>query len=67
MAKMQITIHEDGDFDIDLQEGFTGQSCVEKANIIALSLGNGISSEEKKKDEYYQMEPEEDIKVLLSK
>ncbi len=67
MAKMQITIHEDGNFDIDLQEGFTGQSCVEKANIIAVSLGNGIATQEKKKDEYYQMEPESDIKVLLGK
>lgn len=67
MAKMQITIHEDGNFDIDLQEGFTGQSCVEKANIIAVSLGNGIGTEEKKKDEYYQTEPAEDIKVLLNR
>ena len=67
MAKMQITIHEDGNFDIDLQEGFTGQSCVEKANIIAVSLGNGTPSQEKKKDEYYQMESESDIKVLLGK
>lgn len=67
MAKMQITIHEDGNFDIDLQDGFKGQSCVEKANIIAVSLGNGISTEEKKKDEYYEMESTEDIKVLLSR
>ena len=50
MAKMQITIHEDGNFDIDLQEGFAGQSCVEKANIIAVSLGkrNSISGKEKR-------------------
>ena len=67
MAKMQITIHEDGDFDIDLQEGFTGQSCVEKANIIAVSLGNGIAGQEKKKDSYYEMDPAEDIKVLLNR
>lgn len=67
MAKMQIIIHEDGNFDIDLQDGFSGKSCVEKADIIALSIGNGVPSKEKKKDSYYEMEPAEKIKVLLNK
>ena len=31
MKKMQITINADGTSDIDLQEGFSGMSCVEKS------------------------------------
>lgn len=52
MKKMVITIEEDGTADIDLQEGFSGMSCVEKSKEIELILG-GTQVEQKQKPEMY--------------
>lgn len=52
MKRMKITIFEDGNTDIDLQEGFSGMSCVEKSKQIELII-NGEQKEQKVKPEYY--------------
>lgn len=66
MKKMQIIIHEDGTFDVDLQDGFSGKTCVEKANIIAVALGGELDSSDKK-ESYYMEDPMDDVKVLINK
>lgn len=53
MKRMVITIEEDGTADIDLQEGFSGMSCVEKSKEIELILG-GTQVEQKQKPEMYE-------------
>ena len=53
MKKMVITINADGTSDIDLQEGFSGMSCVEKSREIELILG-GEQVEQKTKPEMYE-------------
>lgn len=53
MKRMTITIEEDGTADIDLQEGFSGMSCVEKSKEIELILG-GTQVEQKQKPEMYE-------------
>ena len=39
MKQMDITINMDGTTDIDLKEGFSGMSCVEKSKQIELIIG----------------------------
>lgn len=53
MKRMVITIEEDGTADIDLQEGFSGMSCVEKSKEIEVLLG-GVQVEQKEKPEMYE-------------
>ena len=53
MKKMVITINADGTSDIDLQEGFSGMSCVEKSKEIEVILG-GEKVEQKQKPEMYE-------------
>lgn len=55
MKKVKIVINEDGTTDIDLLEGFSGMSCVEKSKEIELLLG-GEQIEQKEKPEYYEAE-----------
>lgn len=55
MKKMDITINADGTTDIDLKEGFSGMSCVEKSKQIELIIG-GTPIERKEKSEYYEPE-----------
>ena len=52
MKRMTITIAEDGTADIDLLEGFSGMSCVEKSREIELILG-GQQIEQQAKPEMY--------------
>ena len=56
-----ITINEDGSTEIDLQEGFSGMSCVEKSKEIELIIG-GQQVEQKEKPEYYEADASVDLK-----
>ncbi len=53
MKRMVVTVNADGTSDIDLQEGFSGMSCVEKSREIELILG-GEQLEQKAKPEMYE-------------
>ena len=53
MRRMQITINADGTSDIDLQEGFSGMSCIEKSKEIEVILG-GEKVEQKQKPEMFE-------------
>lgn len=53
MKKVIITIAEDGTSEIDLVEGFSGMSCIEKSKEIELILG-GNQVEQKQKPEMYE-------------
>lgn len=53
MKRMTITISEDGMADIDLKEGFSGMSCIEKSKEIELILG-GEQVEQKQKPEMFE-------------
>lgn len=53
MKRMQITINADGTSDIDLQEGFSGMSCIEKSKEIEVILG-GEKVEQKQKPEMFE-------------
>lgn len=53
MKKVIITIAEDGTSEIDLIEGFSGMSCIEKSKEIELILG-GDQLEQKQKPEMYE-------------
>lgn len=53
MKKVIITIAEDGTSEIDLIEGFSGMSCIEKSKEIELILG-GDQVEQKQKPEMYE-------------
>lgn len=55
MKKVKIIINEDGTTEIDLIEGYSGMSCVEKSREIELLLG-GKEIERKEKPEYYDAE-----------
>lgn len=52
MKRMKITIEQDGNYDLDLGEGFSGVSCIEKSKEIELILG-GTETDAKTKDSYY--------------
>lgn len=48
-----ISINEDGTVEVDLQEGFSGMSCVEKSKEIQLLIG-GEQIEQKEKPEMFE-------------
>lgn len=60
MKKMAITINTDGTTDIDLQEGFSGMSCVEKSKQIELIIGGSLV-EQKEKPSFY--EPDNPVNI----
>ena len=62
MKQMDITINMDGITDIDLKEGFSGMSCVEKSKQIELIIG-GTQVEQKEKPEYYEPDTSVDIGI----
>ena len=53
MKKATITINEDGSTEIDLKEGFSGMSCIEKSKEIELLIG-GEQVEQKQKPEMFE-------------
>ena len=53
MKKATITINEDGSTEIDLKEGISGMSCVEKSKEIELLIG-GEQVEQKQKPEMFE-------------
>lgn len=53
MKKVDIIINEDGSTEIDLVEGFSGMSCVEKSKEIELLIG-GEQIDRKEKPEMYE-------------
>ena len=57
MKRIELTIKEDGNYTIDLAEGFSGQSCVQKAQNI-ISLIGGTETKSQVKPEYYDGEPD---------
>lgn len=64
MKQMDITFNPDGTTDIDLKEGFSGMSCVEKSKQIELIIG-GTAVEQKEKPEFYQEETSVDIGINI--
>lgn len=60
MKRMAITINQDGTTDIDLQEGFAGMSCVEKAKQIELIIG-GQEVDQREKPSFY--EPDNPVNI----
>lgn len=61
MKHAVLTINEDGTVEVDLQEGFSGMSCVEKSKEIELIIG-GQQIDQKEKPEMYEGE---DVSVDL--
>lgn len=55
MQRAKIIIDKTGNYAIDLIEGFSGMSCEQKADQIALICG-GIETDRKEKPEYYDSE-----------
>lgn len=53
MKHAVLTINEDGTVEVDLQEGFSGMSCVEKSKEIELIIG-GQQIDQKEKPEMYE-------------
>lgn len=56
--KATIVIDREGNYTMELKEGFSGKSCIEAANQLKIIVGGGIDKESKEKPEYY--EPEQD-------
>ena len=52
MKKIELTINEDGSYNIEMLEGFQGQSCAQKAQNI-ISIIGGVEKDTKYKPEYY--------------
>ena len=52
MKRIELTIKEDGSYTIDMAEGFSGQSCAQKAQNI-ISLIGGTETKTQNKPEYY--------------
>ena len=52
MKRVELTIKEDGNYTIDMAEGFSGQSCAQKAQNI-ISLIGGTETKSQAKPEYY--------------
>ena len=52
MKRIELTINEDGSYNIDMAEGFAGQSCAQKAANIISILG-GVEQDTKVKPEYW--------------
>lgn len=64
MKVVDITINSDGTTDIDLKEGFSGMSCVEKAKQIELIIGGSVI-EQKEKPEYYEQDESIDLGINI--
>ena len=64
MKIVDITINSDGTTDIDLKEGFSGMSCVEKAKQIELIIGGSVI-EQKEKAEYYEQDEAIDLGINI--
>ena len=64
MKIVDITINSDGTTDIDLKEGFSGMSCVEKAKQIELIIGGSVI-EQKEKAEYYEQDESIDLGINI--
>ena len=64
MKVVDITINSDGTTDIDLKEGFSGMSCVEKAKQIELIIGGSVI-EQKEKAEYYEQDESIDLGINI--
>lgn len=62
MKQIDITINSDGTTDIDLKEGFSGMSCIEKSKQIELIIG-GVQVEQKEKPEFYEPDQTVDIGI----
>jgi hypothetical protein len=52
MKKIQIKIDEQGNYSLDMGEGFSGMSCTEKAQQLQIILG-GEEKDSQTKPEYY--------------
>ena len=52
MKKIELTINEDGSYNIERLEGFQGQSCAQKAQNI-ISIIGGVEQDTKYKPEFY--------------
>lgn len=55
MKKIQIKIDDTGNYSIDMLEGFSGMSCEQKADQIAIICG-GIEKDRREKPEFYDSE-----------
>lgn len=53
MKRIQIVIEKNGDYNIDMGEGFKGMSCEEKARQLQLILG-GDEKDSERKPEFYE-------------
>lgn len=62
MKKIKATIHNDGTFELEPIEGFSGTLCTKEISKLVLSVGGSIIKEEKK-PEYYDPSNEENIFV----
>ena len=52
MKRIELIINEDGSYNIEMMEGFVGQSCAQKTQNIITLLG-GTATETKHKPEFY--------------
>ena len=57
MKKIELTINEDGSYNIEMMEGFQGQSCAQKAQNI-ISIIGGVEKDTKYKPEYFNGDPD---------
>lgn len=55
MEKIRVIIDKEGNYTLDLIEGFSGMSCEQKADAI-VSICGGIETKREEKPEYYDSE-----------
>lgn len=60
--RIKITIDQEGNYELEAMEGFSGTSCVEETQCIEVALG-GVAIDEGKKAEYY--ESDDDAPVFV--
>ena len=65
MKQMDIVLNPDGTTEIDLKEGFSGMSCVEKSKQLEIIIG-GTQVEQKEKPEYYEADTSVDIGIDIN-
>lgn len=65
MKQMDIVFNPDGTTEIDLKEGFSGMSCVEKSKQLEIIIG-GTQIEQKEKPEYYEADTSVDIGIDIN-
>ena len=65
MKQMDIVFNSDGTTEIDLKEGFSGMSCVEKSKQLEIIIG-GTQIEQKEKPEYYEADTSVDIGIDIN-